>query len=347
MNSVAGSKQSDGMNSYFERAKVKDTLLLNPRVNGYVPYERANYSSDPPVVRPKQRQKQFQNDQTRVKVDSSTRAKQQTQFQFPSLTEDCQNDIVNIMQRQNDITALLVKQNLSSILPSRNIPVFDGDPLQYRSFMNAFENGVEAKTDNSSDCLHFLEQFTRGQPKDLVHSCQHLSPDQGYSKAKYLLEEHFGNENKIASAYMEKIMSWTPIREQRLQSLRRRFEKDAQYKEEYTACVNNMLQQGYAEAVPADELQKDVTEESLLNKRWQICQKKEFCQPPLLSQTLEWITLVLLYSSKRIMDDGQSFECKPGRTGLGAFRAVANQDQCVGKTCDQTSVATGSITLRN
>ncbi|KAM9717459.1 uncharacterized protein ACNS7B_021107 [Menidia menidia] len=44
--------------------------------------------------------------------------------------------------------------------------------------------------------------------------------------------------------------------EQRLQSLRRRFEKDAQYKEEYTACVNNMLQQGYAEAVPADELQK-------------------------------------------------------------------------------------------
>ncbi|KAM9741688.1 uncharacterized protein ACNS7B_012692 isoform 1-T1 [Menidia menidia] len=135
--------------------------------------------------------------------------------------------------------------------------------------------------------------------------------------------------------------------EQRLQSLRRRFEKDAQYKEEYTACVNNMLQQGYAEAVPADELQKDVTEESLLNKRWQICQKKEFCQPPLLSQTLEWITLVLLYSSKRIMDDGQSFECKPGRTGLGAFRAVANQDQCVGKTCDQTSVATGSITLRN
>ncbi|XP_023192317.1 uncharacterized protein LOC111609249 isoform X1 [Xiphophorus maculatus] len=217
INSVASSQRSDGMNSYFERAQVKDTPLLNPGADEFVPKERANFSSDSPVVRPKQRQKQLQMDQMRVKVDSSTQAIQQ--LQSPSLTENCQNDIVNIMQRQNDITALLVKQNLSSVLPSRNIPVFDGDPLQYRSFMNAFENGVEAKTDNWNDCLHFLEQFTRGQPKDLVHSCQHLPPDQGYSKAKYLLEEHFGNENKIASAYMEKIMSWTPIKGDDVKSL--------------------------------------------------------------------------------------------------------------------------------
>ncbi len=84
------------------------------------------------------------------------------------------------MQRQNDIAALLVQQNLCSVLPSRNISVFDGDPLQYRSFIRAFENGVEAKTDNWSDCLHFLERYTRGQPKDLVHSCQHLPSEQGY-----------------------------------------------------------------------------------------------------------------------------------------------------------------------
>ncbi|XP_016531066.1 uncharacterized protein LOC107837133 [Poecilia formosa] len=47
------------------------------------------------------------------------------------------------------------------------------------------------------------------------------------------------------------------VAEQHLQSLRRRFEKHAQYKEEYTACVNNMLQQGHAEAVPSEEQEKD------------------------------------------------------------------------------------------
>lgn len=46
------------------------------------------------------------------------------------------------------------------------------------------------------------------------------------------------------------------VAEQRLQSLRRRSEKYVQYKEEYTACVNNMLQQGHAEAAPAEKLEK-------------------------------------------------------------------------------------------
>lgn len=53
------------------------------------------------------------------------------------------NDIVDIMQRQNDINALLVQQSKASALPMRNIPVFDGDPLQFQSFMRSFENCVE------------------------------------------------------------------------------------------------------------------------------------------------------------------------------------------------------------
>ena len=124
------------------------------------------------------------------------------------------------MQRQNDIAALLVQQNLCSVLPARNIPVFDGDPLQYRSFIRAFENGVEMKTTDWSDCLHFLEQYTRGQPRDLVCSCQHLPSEQGYHRAKSLLAEHFGNEYKIASAYMEKILSWTTVKSEDLKALK-------------------------------------------------------------------------------------------------------------------------------
>lgn len=70
--------------------------------------------------------------------------------------------LIDIMQRQNEITAMLVQRNLSSALPPRNIPVFDGDPLEYMSFIRAFENGVEAKTSNWSDCLHLLEQIHQG-----------------------------------------------------------------------------------------------------------------------------------------------------------------------------------------
>ncbi|KAK7906758.1 hypothetical protein WMY93_015370 [Mugilogobius chulae] len=40
---------------------------------------------------------------------------------------------------------------------------------------------------------------------------------------------------------------------QRLQSLKRRFERDGTFKDQYTDFLNNMLEQGYAEKVPASE----------------------------------------------------------------------------------------------
>ena len=123
-----------------------------------------------------------------------------------------QGDIYNVLQKQNDITSLLVKQNLYSTLPPRDIPIYEGDPLQYEGFIRAFENTIEKKTDDFGDCIYFLEQYTRGHPKNLVRSCQHLPPSQGYPRAKHLLKENFGNEHKIATAYMEKAFAWATIK---------------------------------------------------------------------------------------------------------------------------------------
>lgn len=65
---------------------------------------------------------------------------------------------------------------ISSIPP---ITVYDGDPLQYEIFITAFVKGVERKTTDKSNRLHYLEQYTRGYPKELVHSCRHLPPVEG------------------------------------------------------------------------------------------------------------------------------------------------------------------------
>lgn len=85
--------------------------------------------------------------------------------------------------------------------------------------MKALENSVESKTDSYSDCLYFLDQYTRGRLRELIRSCQHVDPKRGYIKAKALLQEHFGNEQKIASAYMEKALSWTPIKSEDVKAL--------------------------------------------------------------------------------------------------------------------------------
>lgn len=85
--------------------------------------------------------------------------------------------------------------------------------------MRAFECNIEEKTSDASDCLHFLEQFTRGQPRQLVRSCQHMAADRSYTKAKALLEEHYGDEQKIASAYLDKALSWPVIKSEDVKAL--------------------------------------------------------------------------------------------------------------------------------
>lgn len=106
----------------------------------------------------------------------------------PQMTTN-KNEIQNIgsiMQRQTEITAQLVQQQYTATLPPRTIPTFDGDPLQYGSFIMAFEQGVERKVSNLQDCLYYLEQYNTGQPRGLIRSCYHMPNDQGYDN--YLLK---------------------------------------------------------------------------------------------------------------------------------------------------------------
>ncbi len=122
------------------------------------------------------------------------------------------DDIITVMQKQNVITELLVKQQQLSHLPTKDIPVFKGDALQYKSFMRAFEHAIEQKTSNDQDKLYFLEQFTAGEPQELVRSCAHMMPNKGYCEAKRLLHKHYGDELRIASAYIDKALKWPQVK---------------------------------------------------------------------------------------------------------------------------------------
>lgn len=128
-------------------------------------------------------------------------------------TKDCTNlSFDDVMCRQADLTKLLVKTHQLSLLPSREIPVFYGDPLQFELFIRVFEHSIEGKTDNSQDLLYFLEQYTGGQPRELVRSCIHMNPEKGYKEAKRLLQQFFGDAIKISNALMEKALNWSVIR---------------------------------------------------------------------------------------------------------------------------------------
>ena len=83
--------------------------------------------------------------------------------------------------------------------------------MEYRTFISAFESLVEARTFSSTDRLYYLEQFTAGDVKELVRSCHHLPPDEGYDQARWLLKKKFGDEYRVASAYETKALDWPNI----------------------------------------------------------------------------------------------------------------------------------------
>lgn len=199
------SRASDGMNSYLEKKhqqRSEKSQLLNINATEFIP-----------------------SLSTKPKMKSCGDACPTEKPSVPAVTQigntfrEDSNGMVDIMRKQNEITSLLIQQQCLSALPKREIPVFDGDPLKFYTFMRAFENGVECNTNNNYDRLYFLEQYTKGYAKELVRSCQYIDAERGYFKAKALLKEHYGNEQKVASAYMERALSWPQIKAEDVKAL--------------------------------------------------------------------------------------------------------------------------------
>ena len=165
------------------------------------------------------------NDRTHNTEDRATSVKEEIQAREKKYTDGmCENythvrrseptsRMEDIMMKQNDLTRLLAEHQLKATLPQHRILQFNGDCLQYASFIKSFELGVENKTRSSVDRLHYLDQYTTGEPNNLVKGCLLFDdPEVGYHKAKELLKKTFGNSHKIAESFMRKSQAWPEIK---------------------------------------------------------------------------------------------------------------------------------------
>lgn len=97
-------------------------------------------------------------------------------------------------------------------LPQPEVPKFKGDPMEYKTFIMAFDVSVQSKVISSADRLYYLDQHLTGEPKELVSGCLHIEPDEGYQEAQKLLEKEYGDTYKISTAYMQKLTSWPALK---------------------------------------------------------------------------------------------------------------------------------------
>ncbi len=263
--SVSGGSaaRTDGMESYFKKGMESKHHVKEhsaPQINVSQQTHSLPVNIQTNSTRPKDENDITAQQTGSHQVGSHPSGQQATQAQVPG-------DFYSLLQRQTETTALLARMQCSQSLPHRDIPVFDGNPLQYRSFIRAFEQCIESKTLNHGDRLYYLEQFTRGQPKDLVRSCQHMSPDKGYIVAKDLLKTHFGHELKITAAYVDRIIGWPALKAEDVKGL----QAYALYLRE---CCNAMEELHYLDELNMPANMKSIIQRLpyKLREKWRVTQ---------------------------------------------------------------------------
>ena len=100
----------------------------------------------------------------------------------------------------------------SMSLPDVKGPVFDGRLTEYCHFVRAFENLIESRTFNQQSKLFYLVQYTSGEVKDLMRSCLTMKPEEGYIEARRLLKEKYGQNYRIATAFVNRTTEAAPIK---------------------------------------------------------------------------------------------------------------------------------------
>ena len=109
-----------------------------------------------------------------------------------------------------DKMALTIKQGFA--LPKKELPVFDGDPLDYWNFIKSFENSIVNNAASESEKLMYLLQYTSGVAKETIKCCLVMDSSLGYRKARELLEERFGHPFTIASKYVSNLTQGPPLK---------------------------------------------------------------------------------------------------------------------------------------
>jgi hypothetical protein len=66
---------------------------------------------------------------------------------------------------------------------------------------------------NSGTRLHYLIQYTSGDVQELMRSCLMMKSEDGYRKARSLLKQRYGQNYKIATAYIDRIVNSPPIKD--------------------------------------------------------------------------------------------------------------------------------------
>ena len=131
--------------------------------------------------------------------------------------------------------------------------MFSGSPLDYCTFIRAFETVIETRESDYAGRLYYLEQHTAGRPQELVRSCLYMNAEAGYLKARKLLESKFVQKHKIAMAYVDKVTNGPAIKAEDAEALE-------SYATLLVSCTNTLKAIGYSSKFESPDCMRKIVE---------------------------------------------------------------------------------------
>ena len=107
-----------------------------------------------------------------------------------------------------DLATLLGAMNL----PKVDLEVFSGDPARYHRFIKSFELNVQDTGIDDTYKLTRLLQYTTGAANEAINGCILIGGPAGYSQAKSILKERFGNPRLVSETVVRNLRFGKPVR---------------------------------------------------------------------------------------------------------------------------------------
>ena len=94
--------------------------------------------------------------------------------------------------------------------PKIELLEFHGDPMSYHSFIRSFEENVEKMLYDDEARLARLIHLCKGEAGRAIKCCSLMDPEQGYARARRLLEQRFGDKHTITELWIKKLNEGGP-----------------------------------------------------------------------------------------------------------------------------------------
>ena len=151
-------------------------------------------------------------------------ARRQQQNAYTNQDQEHREEQAVLRQPQQEteepkLLEVLLQATEKAQLPPVEVVKFRGDPAEYFTFIRSFDSRIGSKHISDQDKLFYLQQYTEGQPHDIVRGCLLMPPEEGYQEARRLLRKRYGKEENISAAHIEKLLTWPNIKADNITSL--------------------------------------------------------------------------------------------------------------------------------